>query len=222
MRRLCCRPAELLALASLFLIRHPETALNKGAAGKDDSAERIRGWTEVPLNEKGKREAVKLGARFANSGATKIYSSDLGRAQTAALSIAKGLQSAGHRVPLIKTDQLRPWNLGVLTGKEVRKVIPVMNKCVEDSWVKIPDGESFDDFTFRYLPFLKELLTEAAKSQGPILAVTHSRNLQLARAWDKKGRPKDCSFDVERMLDYRDEVEPGKFLELKSEDSGGR
>lgn len=208
-------------MASVFLIRHPETALNKGAGGDDDSSERIRGWTEVPLNEKGRREAVKLGARFANSGAVRIYSSDLGRAQTAALSIAKGMQSAGRKVPLIKTDQLRPWNLGILTGKEVKKVIPVMNKCVEDPWVKIPDGESFDDFAHRYLPFLASLLTEAAKSQGPILAVTHSRNLQLARAWEKKGRPKDWSFDTERMLDYRDEVAPSKFLELKPEAVGG-
>lgn len=200
-------------MASLVLVRHGSTRLNKGAKGA--SAERIRGWTNVPLDEEGKREAVSLGAKYANSGATKVYTSDLSRAKDVALSIARGLQSAGRQVPLISTNKLRPWNLGVLHGKEVDKVLPVMNKCVEHPDVVIPDGESFDSYRMRYLPFLAGMLKEAGAAQGPVIAVTHSRNLQLARAWDKAGRPADYSFDMDRMMDYKDEIPPGQHFELK-------
>lgn len=194
-------------MANLILVRHGETALNKKTGA---SSERIRGWVDVPLDDKGKREAVALGAKFANSGVRKVYTSDFQRAAIPALNIAQ----AAH-VPIIKTDNLRPWNLGILHGKEVDKVIPVMNKCIEHPDVVIPDGESFDSYRTRYLPFLHGLLKEAASSPGPIIAVTHSRNLQLARAWDKAGRPADYSFDLERMNDYRDEVPPSGHIELK-------
>lgn len=155
-----------------------------------------------------------MGAKYANSGATRVYSSDLTRAKTAALSVAKGLQAAGRPVPLISAQELRPWNLGILHGKEVNKVLPVMNKCVEHPEVVIPDGESFDSYRGRYLPFLGRMLIEAAAGPGPVIAVTHSRNIQLARAWDKGGR-NGTNFDMQRMLDYRDEVQPGEHIELK-------
>jgi broad specificity phosphatase PhoE len=89
-----------------------------------------------------------------------------------------------------------------------------MNKCVENPDVQVPNGESFDSYRQRYLPFLQGLLRQAANSKGPVIAVTHSRNIQLARAWDKAGR-RGVDFDVPRMLDYKDEVQPGKHYELK-------
>jgi len=199
-------------VACVFLFRHGETALNKKTGA---SSERIRGWVDVPLDDKGKREAVALGAEYANSGATRIYTSDFQRATIPAMQIAKGIASTGRQVPLIKAKELRPWNLGILHGKEVDKVIDLMNKCIENPDVVIPQGESFDSYRMRYLPFLAGLLRQAESSSGPILAVTHSRNIQLARAWDKGGRKPDFSFDLQRMNDYRDEVPPGGHVELK-------
>lgn len=194
-------------MANLILLRHGSTKLNKTAA---NSVERIRGHQDIPLDDKGKREAVALGAQFGSMGIQKVYTTDLKRGTEVAMNIARVA-----KVPLIKTFDLRPWNLGVLTNKEVDKVLPVMNKLVERSDVPIPNGESFDTFRMRYLPVLKGLLDEAARSPKPIVAVTHSRNIQLARAWDKAGRPDDYSFDLGRMMDYKDEVPPGHALELE-------
>lgn len=195
-------------MSSLILLRHGTTALNAQHSG--ESTERIRGHVDVPLDKAGQREATALAAKYANAGLSKIYTTDLQRGKDVAVAIAR----AAH-VPIVETDELRPWDLGYLQGKEVKKVLPLMNKCVEHPDVIVPDGESFDQFRKRYLPLLSRLLKEAATSKGNVLAVTHSRNVQLARAWDKAGRPDDFTFDVGRMLDYRDEVAPGKSIELK-------
>jgi broad specificity phosphatase PhoE len=197
-------------VANVILVRHGETALNKKASGGAESAERIRGHVDVPLDAKGKKESAALGVEFANSGVVRVYTSDLSRARVPALAIAR----AAH-VPVIPTEKLRPWNLGILQGKEVKKVLPVMNKCIEHPETVIPDGESFNDFRLRYLPFLDARLKEASSSAGPIIVVTHSRNVQLARAWDKAGRPKNYSFDLDRMNDYRDEIPPSGHMIMK-------
>ena len=195
-------------MANLILLRHGSTSLNKKSS--DDGAGRIRGWVDVPLDKKGQHEAVALGAKFAHEGISKVYCSELQRARVVGEHIAR----AAH-VPLIETDQLKPWNLGMLHGKEVDKVLPMMKFAVEHPTLVIPDGESFDSYRKRYLPFLAKLLAMSKSSSKPIVAVTHSRNIQLARAWDKKGRPNDFSFDLARMQDYKDEVPPGGQLELK-------
>lgn len=198
-------------MGSVILLRHGETALNKKTGA---SSERIRGWVDVPLDKTGEKQALELGIKYGNSNVSRVYSSDFQRATKVAEHIARTANAAGKPVPLIATDSLRPWNLGVLHGKEVDKVIPLMNKCVENPDVVVPNGESFDSYRQRYLPFLAQLLQEAKQSSGNIIAVTHSRNVQLARAWDKAGR-NGTDFDTDRMLDYKDEVPPGQHIELK-------
>jgi len=201
------------AMGNLILLRHGRTSMNRQDRS-GESSERIRGHVDVPLDKEGKRQAQELGVKYGNMDIARVYSSDLQRARIVAEHIAKVAHAAGKPVPLIDTDALRPWDLGILHGKEVDKVLQVMNKCVEHPDVVIPDGESFDSYRKRYLPFLAQMLAEAKRSPGHIVAVTHSRNIQLARAWDKAGR-KGVEYDVPRMLDYKDEVGPGSHIELK-------
>lgn len=199
-------------MASLILLRHGETALNKKVGA---STERIRGWVDVPLDKTGEKQAQEVGIKYGSQPLSRIYSSDFKRATKVAEHIAKAANAAGQHVPLIPAQELRPWNLGILHGKEVDKIIGVMNKCVEHPDVVVPDGESFDSYRQRYLPFLRGMIDEAARSPSNIVAVTHSRNIQLARAWDKAGR-NGVDYDLDRMLDYKDEVPPGQHIELKA------
>lgn len=168
----------------------------------------------MPLDKEGQKQALELGVKYGSQPLSRIYSSDLQRARIVAEHIAKVAHKSGNPVPLIDTEKLRPWDLGILHGKEVNKVLPLMNKCVEHPDVQVPNGESFDDYRRRYLPFLAQMLAEAKRSPSHIIAVTHSRNVQLARAWDKAGRH-GLDFDTPRMLDYNDEVQPGAHVELK-------
>ncbi len=193
-------------MSHVILVRHGSTKLNAGGA----SAERIRGWSDVDLDKRGQQEALEVAARLAPEQPRVVYASDLRRTRETGMSIARAAHS-----PVVFTDKLRPWNLGLMTGKEVSKVLPVMNKLVEHPDVPVPDGEAFDDFRLRYLPFLKQQIDEARLHSRPTVLVAHSRNVQLARAWDKAGRPDDFTYDLPRMQDYKDEIPPGGELRLK-------
>lgn len=162
------------------------------------------------MDKRGQKEALEVAARLAPEQPRVVYASDLRRTKETGVTVAR----AAH-APVVFTDKLRPWNLGIMTGKEVSKVLPVMNKLVEHPDIPVPDGESFDEFRMRYLPFLKQQIEEARTHPTPTVLVAHSRNVQLARAWDKAGRPDDFSFDMKRMQDYKDEIPPGGELRLK-------
>lgn len=190
----------------VILIRHGSTKLNSGGA----SVERIRGWSDIDLDKRGQKEADEIAARMAMDNPRMVYASDLRRTKETGMRIARAAKA-----PIAFTDKLRPWNLGMLTGKEVSKVLPVMNKLVEHPHVPVPDGESFNDFRDRYLPFLQQQIHESKMYNRPTVLVAHSRNVQLARAWDKAGRPDDFSYDVGRMQDYKDEIPPGGEIRLK-------
>lgn len=190
----------------VILVRHGSTKLNAGGV----SVERIRGWSDIDLDKRGQKEAAEIAARLASDNPRMVYASDLRRTKETGMMVAR----AAH-APIVFTDKLRPWNLGIMTGKEVHKVLPVMNKLVEHPDVPVPDGESFDDFRMRYLPFLKQQIEESRLYHRPTVLVAHSRNVQLARAWDKAGRPEDFTYNLPRMQDYRDEIPPGGEIRLK-------
>jgi probable phosphoglycerate mutase len=70
-------------MTTFYLIRH---------AANDFLGKAIAGWTPgVHLNDKGKAQAIRLGARLAGSGITAIYSSPLERARETASPIAEKL-----------------------------------------------------------------------------------------------------------------------------------
>lgn len=193
-------------MASLLIIRHGHTKLN----GTGESAEKIRGHVDIPLDSSGRREALGIAAKYGGLHPARVYCSDLSRAHDTAMPLARACQC-----PLLPTFDLRPWDLGYMTGKDVHKVLPLMNKLVEHPTVPVPDGESFQSYADRYLPFLRRLLSEAGQSSRPVIAVTHSRNVQLAKAWDKAGRPAANRWDNDRMMDYKEETPPGGHYEMK-------
>lgn len=64
----------------IFVIRHGETEWN--ALGK------LQGWTDIPLNEKGKKQSYELSEQFSDLKIGAIYSSTLSRAKETAEIIA--------------------------------------------------------------------------------------------------------------------------------------
>lgn len=194
----------------IVLVRHGETALNKGAAGA--SAERIRGWTDVKLNTEGQKEADRLAAHFASRDVREIYASPLSRAHETAFKIAKAVWVSPQT-----SAALMPWQLGEFHGQLVDGVIDAMNRLVRNERVAPKGGEPFREFRVRFLGFLQGKLDEAAKSSdnGLILLVTHSRNLQATKAWAKAGFPSSLALNTDAMIDYSDEHGTGSQLVLK-------
>lgn len=92
-----------------WLVRHGETLWN--------AERRLQGWLDIPLNEKGRKQAEQL-ARFLSSDAFTteihaIYSSDLSRAYDTA-EIATGHMGQA----IVKDPGLRERSYGIYQGEE--------------------------------------------------------------------------------------------------------
>jgi 2,3-bisphosphoglycerate-dependent phosphoglycerate mutase len=157
-------------MGKLILVRHGKTVLNSM-----DSAERLRGWMDVPLDEQGLREAEETAQRLAQYPVAHIYSSDLYRARQTADAVVKATLA-----PIVHTSGLRPWNVGSLAGQRVKDVLPILQQLELDPSQPTPEGESFLQFCDRYSRKLEELLEVANRSKTCIVAVTHVRNLLAA------------------------------------------
>jgi broad specificity phosphatase PhoE len=190
-------------MGRLILVRHGKTKLNSGGG---TSAERIRGWKDVPLDQEGKEEARRLGRQFEGRPVVAIYTSPLSRAVHTAEAIGK---TTGI-VPR-KDFALIPWNLGYMTGEPVKAILSEMNWHVEHEDQAVRNGEPFANYRKRFLSFLHRKVYDAAKlpDDDLLLLVTHSRGLQITKAWMANDAPDDLSINVERMLDYKDEVKTG-------------
>ena len=157
-------------MGKLILVRHGKTMLNSL-----DSAERLRGWMDVALDEQGLREAEETAQRLAQYPVAHIYSSDLYRARQTADAVVKATLA-----PIVHTSDLRPWNVGTLAGQRVKDILPILRQLELDPSQPAPEGESFLQFCDRYSRKLEELLEIAHRSKACIVAVTHVRNLLAA------------------------------------------
>ena len=166
---------------AVYLIRHANTGMNSD----NPRDEKVRGWTNVPLDASGRKEAKGIGQSAKRLGLRMIVCSDLDRAADTAAAISK---ATGAPV-VLKSEAFRPWNMGSLQGRKVDDVHHRLELYVKRYPEKaVPGGESFDEFRARFLGALSSIL-EARDDDGlPDLAiVTHSRNLKLAEAWLKDG-----------------------------------
>ncbi len=154
-------------MGRLILVRHGRTVLNSL-----DNSERLRGWLDVPLDERGLQEAEETAQRVAQYPVQEIYCSDLCRARQTAAAIARAT-----RLPITPTVELRPWNVGRLAGRRVCEILDVLRDLELDLNCPAPDGESFVQFYDRYSRKLRELLKITTRSSKYIVAVTHVRNI---------------------------------------------
>ena len=187
----------------IYILRHGATKLNNQT---DMSEDRIRGWTDVPLAEEGRKEAQAAALKLKAKGVDAIVTSDLSRAQETAAIIGKALG-----VKPAVSRGLRPWNLGTFAGTSTKEALPKIaeyaQKRPDES---VPEGESFNQFKERAFGGLADAI-EA--NQGKVLViVTHHRNERLYEAWEKAGRPEDLSIDLPTFLEKGDP--PGGIKEL--------
>lgn len=152
----------------VLLVRHGHTAFNS------ENGERIRGWIDLPLTDRGEDAANRTAQALSGYALAHIYSSDLQRAAVTAKYLA---QSSGAVLTL--HPQLRPWNLGALHGQPTDAANPVIETLVRSPTTRAPgDGESFYEFLLRYLPFVLPLV----RNDQTVAVVTHIRNVKALEA----------------------------------------
>lgn len=175
---------------TVWILRHGNTKMN--------TANVIRGWCDVPLDDKGVEQAQKLGEALKDEEIELdgIYASDLYRTVQTALEVSKitGIPILGT------TKKLRPWNVGELTGTDGEKAHKIMSEYARHK----PDeelpggGESFNQFKFRFLGGVIGMLNS---NRGKKIGfVSHSRGERIMHAWEEAGCPDDLEIDLDEFL----------------------
>ena len=158
---------------SVMLIRHGDT--------DENDKHQIRGWSDPPLNEQGKKDAKDAAAKLKGSKLDAIYTSDLSRASDTADAISK---ATGAKVTKMK--ELRPWDVGKYTGHDSDDVLHLIGKYITTPDKPIPGGESFNQFRNRALGAIQSIVS---KSNGKSVAVvSHHRVDALLRSIGKDGQ----------------------------------
>jgi broad specificity phosphatase PhoE len=185
----------------MILVRHGETDLNQ--------KHRVRGWSDIPLNEHGLAQAEKLGKELQAKGVDVICSSNLCRATKTAEIISHHVKA-----PIIITEGLRPWNVGEHTGQESDKVAPILEDHAKNKPdVPLKGGESFHQFKDRFLQTVQAIRDKFSGQKTAL--ITHHRGDMILKAWEKVGMSADHKVDLSAFLDWKKGIEPGELREVK-------
>ncbi len=142
----------------LLLVRHGQTDGNSNG--------RYVGHKDIPLNQIGLRQVDAVANRLKFERPAAIYSSDLLRTRTTALTIQKAIQNSDNQIPLpplIIDPRLRELNFGAwegLTFSEIKEAYPEHL----DAWqaniyhCAPPGGESMQQLENRVSDLLEEIL----------------------------------------------------------------
>jgi probable phosphoglycerate mutase len=150
--------------AQICVARHGETDWN--------AAEVLQGWTDVEINDKGRRQAHELALALAPSGFDLIYSSPLLRAQETAEIIAGELRLAP---PLIHPG-LKERHFGAIQGipkPELAELNPVLLQQIlkRNPACTFPQGESMNVFADRVLHAVTSIGMQHPGKR--VLVITH-------------------------------------------------
>lgn len=149
-----------------YIARHGSTKLN----GKADC---FRGPLDVPLDEKGIRDAHQLGYYFQDC---ELFPTIFCSSKTRTKETARIINNQrAEKLAIHPNDDLCAWNVGYLGGKPKDDE----NEAIVDHYCanpteQIPEGESLNEFKFRVRPLIKEAIEAADRSGLPVLLVAHS------------------------------------------------
>ncbi|AUX32096.1 MULTISPECIES: histidine phosphatase family protein [Sorangium] len=152
----------------LVLVRHGRTAGNRAG-----TASPMSGWTDTPLDARGREEAEALGRRLARGPAfDAVYASPLSRAlETARIA-------AGAWGPVRTHDGLREIGCGDVDGAPIEEVkarhaaLWEANLRQDDDDFRWPGGESYRELRARSLAAIGAIA--AAHPGQRVLVVTHA------------------------------------------------
>lgn len=170
---------ETRSVGTYYLIRHGETGANQAGV--------LQGHLDVPLAEKGKRQAEVVARALGVVKLEAVYSSDLSRARETAEAIAK-LQ--GCR--LVLDRRLRELDCGHMQGltlSECRRRFPELFDALERDPVgtKRPGGESYRDVYQRSASALEEI--RGNHPRGDVAVVSHGLVIKCLLAYASGEQP---------------------------------
>ena len=139
----------------LYLVRH-------GAVEFPENIRRCIGNTELPLSERGKKQAEKLAVYFQNHPVTKIITSPRGRCRETAQILS------GGRYPIESNEGFRELNMGEWENVPLRELKKNYGKTLCSEPVQ---GEKRTEGLERFRQSVDDLLEH---SKGDIVCVSHA------------------------------------------------
>lgn len=127
-------------IPTFYLVRHEDTQLNDSENGKGP---RLRGWNDVPINDKGMKDLPKLANFFTAHPVKHVVTGDLQRHIDTGLAIAKK-----HKTTFTPTMSFRPWDNagGAWKDRPINKsLIKEMRWYIDHPDEPAPGGEAFND-----------------------------------------------------------------------------
>ena len=136
----------------VVVVRHGET--NWNASG------RIQGFLDIPLNERGRKQARRLTDTFADQTFDVMVSSDLTRTLQTAYPLSRRL---GHSIQT--RSDMREWNLGCFENHTTAEARTIAGEAYEayrrmEPDMVIPNGESFRAFFNRCVNGMEDLVRQ--------------------------------------------------------------
>lgn len=150
--------------AHICVARHGETDWNLSGI--------LQGWSDVPINAQGRRQAAEMAAEFAGSGFSAVWTSPLQRARETAEIIAAEL-----RLPLPPAHVgLKERHFGAIQGvpkSELADLNPLLLQQIlrRNPAAEFEGGESMDEFADRVLAAFADIGERHPGAR--VLVVTH-------------------------------------------------
>ncbi|OWW22745.1 phosphoglycerate mutase [Noviherbaspirillum denitrificans] len=166
----------------MCVVRHGETDWNRLGI--------LQGWFDVPINEKGRRQAHQIAADFAGEGFSSVWSSTLARARETAEIIASAL---GLPAPC-SHEGLKERHFGAIQGipkGELAELNPALLEQIlrRNPAASFVGGESMDEFADRVLLALDDIGTQHHGER--VLVISHGWCLDVVTR-HVNGLPRDA------------------------------
>ena len=155
----------------ILLARHGETDHNV-------PPQRVQGWIDIPLNERGREQARELADALRDRGVAAVYSSHLARARETAEIVSEALGA-----PVTVDERLAESNRGRWEGRLMADI----EREEPDTWTawrrgggafRFPGGESLQEHADRVAAALDAI----RRGPLPALAVCHGGTIRCAFA----------------------------------------
>jgi broad specificity phosphatase PhoE len=174
--------------ARICVTRHGETDWNLSGI--------LQGWTDVPINERGRRQAHELALAFAEAGFSAIWSSPLMRARETAEIVASALRLP----PPSCHDGLMERNFGAIQGipkAELAELNPVLLQQIlkRNPATFFDEGETMDEFADRVLGAVMAI--GAAHAGARVLLITHGWVMDVMTR-HIHGQPRSAILNMKR------------------------
>ena len=170
----------------IWFVRHGETEWNR--------TKRYQGYSDIPLNETGRKQAQDTAALLANEPLMAVYASDLSRAVETAEAIAQT-----HELRVQQKPELRELHFGLWEGLRYEQI---MEKWADELSLMYehpekgcaPEGEGFSELAKRAWPAL-QAIREAHQEEEAIAVVAHGGTIRVLLCL-LRGKPLQQLWDV--------------------------